>query len=1552
MKKRILSLLLTLVLTLGLVPMGALAESTVPFTATIDGQELTVLQEGLESCTDNNKDVPKYVIQVPEEKMGGSVAVQGLQGNYIMSAWSEAKATEDFSIIPNGCYCIVASGLNAISAHIYFAEAVAPEVFTHKQATIISCAQQADTFLVPRQKISVTAGLAASYGYTYGAEVGADDITALDVLVKLHEDLFDTTAKDEMNTYLAVTSSGWVSKAFGLPTTSGFGFAVDGEQPNDGVVNPTYGEYTGKLINEAVVTDGSFVQFFFNKEDSFFSDLYAWFEQDGASVSSITAYVGDPIALTLNSYSLMTAQKPNRVNMPVPSAKIALIENNSISATPLTITDGDGLASISFDVAGTYVVSAFTSGDGATPIISPWCTITVEEKLTPPVVPSSVPDDWQNDLWLQYDFKSLSIGDTATIFPRRVPQIVTDYTNNNVQRPDFNFEIIGGSSITLDTPKSKDKVTVTAVKAGTTIVKVTYDELVYEGKTFGASSSVNTAYAVFSVGEKGSITPTTSIAQRSYDTIYFHEGNSVNLPFTVTADGAKSLLVTCNGSTLTPESDGSYLAPLENRSNIIGVVATDTAGEAKSFYQVVDARKIELNIKNVSFPGLPLAKGDTAEVSFKGITPPVYKLATIYNPTWKYINQGNPSWSTHGTYAHYTNAALGGKLEGVSTQWDLATKNAITMTFPDAGSYEFTNGKIFSQWWGSALGSDKTNSAVGGSNAGMSDTHDGEFSTLPNFKIDVAETSAAVKVERIELTTKTLTLYRGDKFQISELGSKLGATVYPAEATNQNYSWSSSDQFTLNLNSGTLSAQAVTQTPVTLTATTVDGGKTATCAVTIVERPVNDAQKKALTDKIAEAMTVVEVDGAETAWNVLKEAISKANQTLTKDGLTGLEAEEAVTALDGAIKAYNKAVADLTTFQHTVTQEKVTEGIKVTINFPNLLVALGNQSTTSLKLVYSSNIPNMTTVQTEDCKDKKEDLRTLSFVVPKDISGTFTLTDGYVRENYFAVIQNRPMEVTNKHYQGEMPAITFTVDNGGTIVPPTPTEKETVTLSIDKLTIGGGYVVKDVQVVLKEGDSAWDVTKRILDEKSIAYKFSFSGKYGSVYISSIDGDGEFDHGSGSGWMYAVNGSYPDVGCNAYPLKNGDVITWRYTLNLGNDLGANAGKYPDNDKITDTKPETPSGEKTETLTPTATVTNGTATVTISNADTDKALKAIQKNTATELVIAPKIKGDVSKVSVALPSSSISALSKESGLRLTMDTPVGALTLNAAGLAALAQEGGKTVTLTADRGVDGSVAITVAADGKAVNQLSGGLKVAIPVPDTLKTPLARSNVSPTLVAALVEADGTLTVLPKSLVSDGVTYALLGGSATVTAVNRLAVFSDVPATHWAAGAVGFAASHGLFQGSSADRFDAEEYMSRAMLVTVLHRLENSPAATGTDFTDIPADAWYADAVSWAGEQGIVTGSAGGFAPDVSVTREQLAAFLYRYAKAAGLDTAVNSTPLTDFSDGGLVSDWAKDGMTWAVSAGLLTGKGGQRLDPAASATRGEVAALMERMITLLVK
>ncbi len=180
----------------------------------------------------------------------------------------------------------------------------------------------------------------------------------------------------------------------------------------------------------------------------------------------------------------------------------------------------------------------------------------------------------------------------------------------------------------------------------------------------------------------------------------------------------------------------------------------------------------------------------------------------------------------------------------------------------------------------------------------------------------------------------------------------------------------------------------------------------------------------------------------------------------------------------------------------------------------------------------------------------------------------------------------------------------------------------------------------------------------------------------------------------------------------------------------------------------------------------------------------------------------------------------------------------------------------------------------------------------------------------------------------------------------------FGDVPQNIWFASGVQFATEQGLFTGVSANEFAPYDPMTRAMLVTVLHRLDGADASGTNSFTDVLNGKWYTNAIAWASANGIVEGLSGNrFAPNAPIAREQLAAILFRYAKACGYDVSARAE-LTAYADAAQVSTWADDAMRWAVAAGLISGRSGAQLAPKGEATRAEVAVILMNFVQKAVK
>ena len=181
----------------------------------------------------------------------------------------------------------------------------------------------------------------------------------------------------------------------------------------------------------------------------------------------------------------------------------------------------------------------------------------------------------------------------------------------------------------------------------------------------------------------------------------------------------------------------------------------------------------------------------------------------------------------------------------------------------------------------------------------------------------------------------------------------------------------------------------------------------------------------------------------------------------------------------------------------------------------------------------------------------------------------------------------------------------------------------------------------------------------------------------------------------------------------------------------------------------------------------------------------------------------------------------------------------------------------------------------------------------------------------------------------------------------------FGDVKSADWFYNDVKYVYEKGMMAGTAADVFAPNATTTRAMIVTILYRLEGSPAVTGTSaFVDVPAGQWYTDAVNWAAANQIVKGtSATTFAPNDSITREQMAAILYRYAQYKGYDVT-KKADLSGYSDNGQVSAYAKDALAWANAAKLINGVTNTSLAPQGNATRAQVSAILHRFCDGVVK
>lgn len=442
-------------------------------------------------------------------------------------------------------------------------------------------------------------------------------------------------------------------------------------------------------------------------------------------------------------------------------------------------------------------------------------------------------------------------------------------------------------------------------------------------------------------------------------------------------------------------------------------------------------------------------------------------------------------------------------------------------------------------------------------------------------------------------------------------------------------------------------------------------------------------------------------------------------------------------------------------------------------------------------------------------------------------------------------------------------------------------------------------------------------------ENGTAYEFTLIAENAEGLKSSVSRD-----------FTPASGSTPGPG----PGPGPDPDYPSYEPSNPGTSGGNTGSTGNTSNTGNTSSTTPPADVTVPATQAA---DGGYTSSVSGPEATKVVNQANKTTGS-VTIAPKVEQNAAKVSVTLPASVVSGVAASTAKDLTVSTPAANVVLKTETLNGLS--GAQNVTVTAERGGGSSVSVTVAADDAALSTVPGGITVNLPL---------NEGTGAGTVAVLVNPDGTETVIRDSIVLGTTLVTPLDGSATVRVVDNTKYFDDMSG-HWSQGSVDFVSSRELFQGTGTGAsFSPDMNMSRGMLVTVMYRLDGEKGGTGSlsSFDDVSWDAWYADAVVWATGLGVANGTNDGFKPNANISRQEIAAMLYRYATAMGLDTGVSGT-VNAYQDGYSVASWSREAMNWAVGAGILTGKPGNLLDPAGQATRSEVATMLERFVKFSVQ
>lgn len=508
---------------------------------------------------------------------------------------------------------------------------------------------------------------------------------------------------------------------------------------------------------------------------------------------------------------------------------------------------------------------------------------------------------------------------------------------------------------------------------------------------------------------------------------------------------------------------------------------------------------------------------------------------------------------------------------------------------------------------------------------------------------------------------------------------------------------------------------------------------------------------------------------------------------------------------------------------------------------------------------------------------------------------------------------------------------------------------------------------------------------------------------------------EMTNGARSGWMYTVNGKHPNKGLNEWEVKNGDVIIWHYVNDYQyevQDWSQNSGADPNYrplgssktwNKWLEAKDIDPnpsmnkgaagvSGEKTSIIAPEANIDkNGVANATVTYKDVADAVTKAKKDEAKSITIMLQNTGKAKSVAVNLQVDSAKEIAKAE-LGLNVNTTQGSLAIPDKALEAIAgQAGGVDIRINVEskdtkaeavkaavesaltqaaaslRGTAENLfanacvtEVTITSNNKEITSF-GGHELTINLPVNSKNfekdnnykvvVISGDDTVESIIGKCLRVNGDLVVQVK--VSHLSTFIVTTEKEKAETAKITMSFADINENQWFYEAVKFVYEAGLMNGDGENTFNPNGNLNRAMLVTILYRLEQTPEVTeAAKFSDVAAGQWYTKAVIWASSNGIVNGYEDGtFKPNNNVSREEMAAMLMRYAEFKKIDVSATKD-ISSYKDATNVAEWAKQNMSWANSVGLIQGDENNNLNPQGKATRAEAAMILMRLVKNVIR
>ncbi len=517
-----------------------------------------------------------------------------------------------------------------------------------------------------------------------------------------------------------------------------------------------------------------------------------------------------------------------------------------------------------------------------------------------------------------------------------------------------------------------------------------------------------------------------------------------------------------------------------------------------------------------------------------------------------------------------------------------------------------------------------------------------------------------------------------------------------------------------------------------------------------------------------------------------------------------------------------------------------------------------------------------------------------------------------------------------------------------------------------------GTLIPTTSFKVKAGATVFEVFRKALENEG--YRYTANGSY----VQSItDAAGttlsEFSKGTHSGWMYQVNDSFPSTYMNAYTLEEGDNITVLYTTNYTKENSSMGGISPNIEtNHYKTIERVISGVAAEGK-------NNGAKFGVSDSQIKDAIKegveAAKKSSVlpkVEVTVAVSVPKGASSLETSMKASALKLVSDAQDTQLTIRCELGSVTFDNKILKDMIQDvkDSSDVVFSIQKvdanklsedvkkqvGENSVVDLSLYIDGIGVHQFQGEIKAFIPyslpaekgdAPFTVYYIDNQGNLEEMKDVIYNQEKGGFSFTTKHLSMYYISP--IKQEAPIKAEKRTMEFTDVTTKDWFYEPVKEVFDRGLVSGVEDTVFAPQNPTSRAMFITILYRYAGEPSVNNTihGFKDVKKDDWYADAISWGAENGIVNGySDGYFGVNDNITREQAAQILLSYGKAKGMDITSKSE-LSNYTDKDMISDWAMDAMEWANAKDIITGRTQVKLAPAETTTRAEIASMFMRFI-----